>query len=339
MAKSKKNKKSPVDEMGFGEAVLIDTSKPPPKLFVSNSELVAFGECPLKWHLSNVERLRPDSIDEKNQNRLSRGTAWHILMEMHARGLEAGKSLEEIRERVTRWLKEELSVLWRSVQAEEFDRLLWMYDGYVEVYGSDDRWEMVSHEMTFEYPMPIPGNKELIATGRVDNLRRDRETGLLWVLDYKSKEGKNLENEAIRNEMLLEDQFIWYMGILRKLGYDIHGVIRDVARTDRLKRPMSLAERFTRIETTYQQRTLDHIWDEKREVAMRLNATHQGEIGIYSVPDTMRCSWKCDFYKPHLESRYSGQSVLEVALGYGFHRLADSALPPELAEEAEDLSW
>lgn len=309
------------------------------KQFVSNSELAAFAECPLKWHLSNVERLRPEKVDEENQERLSRGTAWHIVMEIHARGLEAGKTLEQIRKRVIKWLTTELPLIWHNVQAEEFDRLVWMYDGYVEVYGLDERWEMVSHEMTFEYPMPIPGNKNLIATGRVDNLRRDRKTGLLYVVDYKSKGGKNLENEAIVNEMLLEDQFIWYMGILRKLGYEIHGVIRDVARTDRLKRPMSLGERFTRMETVYKQETLDHIWEEKREVAMRLNATHQGKVGIYSVPDTMRCSWKCDFYKPHLESRHSGQSVVDVALGYGFHRLPDSDLPPELAEEAEDLSW
>lgn len=310
-----------------------------PKLFVSNSELVSFAECPLQWHLKIVDRaVPPRGWDDEGQDRLSRGTAWHTIMEIRARGLETGKTADEIDAKVRQWLREDLSVQWWNVQAEEFDLLAWMWEGYVERWGMDEEWEMISHEEHFEIDMPVPGALDLKYTGRIDNMRRHRETGEIYIVDYKSKGGKNLANDAIINEMLLEDQFIMYQAAKQRLGVHTDQVLRDVARTDRLKRPMTLEERFARIPFRYPQAVLDQVWDEKIAVATRLVRAWNGEEQVHSVPDTMRCSWKCDFYKPHLESRYSGKSVLDVALGYGFIQKNTNALPPEL-EEQEDLSW
>lgn len=307
------------------------------KVRVSYSELSTFRECPLKWQLKYYWRMqRPERI-----LRLDRGTAWHAMLEAHYEAISDGHKKDETRARVLLALNDYDREI-GGMEAGEFETLTWMYADYVRIYGSDHEYETTATESSFEFPMPVEGAPGLVVVGRIDHETIHRLTGRFQVWDHKSASQRDVSKDGFLNEMLLEDQFVLYAAAKRAAGTPVHSVVYNVARTDRLKRKMTDEERFNRVTIVYPDAALDDVWADNERAATALVRMWNDPTQVYSVPNPRQCSWKCDFQRAHLESRFTGKTAVEAAIDYGFvfkPRGADGDTPVELEETAEPDAW
>ncbi len=299
---------------------------------VSYSELATFRDCPLKWQLKYYWRLKnPDRVE-----RLDGGTIWHAGMEEHYKCIIAGVSKLEALARVFNVFADKIEET--GLGDDWLERLRWMYTDYARIYGSDADYEILATESEFEFPMPVTGNDELVIVGKIDLETRHRETGEHALWDHKSASQRDLSAHAWSNESLMEDQFLLYDEAKRRLGIDVGAVIYNGARTDKLKRAMTDAERFARIRMPYRPAALAIAWLDATNAAAALVRAWDDPDSIYSVPNPRQCSWKCDFQKAHLDARATGRSVEDVAVSYGFRQKLEGNIEAE-AEPVAEPSW
>src|SRR5690606_24497661 len=132
---------------------------------VSFSELQTARQCPLKHQLSYVERW---TKDPDLMSALSKGTAWHMVLEEHYREIkhhqdaaqQLGRDWRENLGTIGRLCRERVAALISDVieprGAELADLIRWMYEGFLARWGLDEEWRIlaVEHQATCRLPTP-----------------------------------------------------------------------------------------------------------------------------------------------------------------------------------------
>lgn len=278
---------------------------------VSYSELDAARQCRFKHHLAYRERWR----GQETKQTLSRGKMFHEVMEAHYRVLAAGGDLQDAWDYIkTTGLLFDL----KTAQADEDqERVLWMYHGYIENYGLEERWEILAVEVRHELWLPTEtGHRSSFKMkGTIDLLVKDNKMGGIWGVDHKT--GKNLPKEK---ELDLDDQFGIYTWLLQRSGLPIRGFIHNAVRSEKLKtREMQPSERFLRRPTVRQDVEMKTMVQEVLDTFRSVYRPTGREFPPRS-PDTSspsRCGWRCDFTEPCLASR-KGRDVREALAEFGF---------------------
>lgn len=265
---------------------------------VSYSELDTFRQCPLKHLWAYKQRWKKDPGEDSP---LTKGSAWHLMMETHYGVLRTHPgALDEAREAVLPLIADD----------PNRDLLEWMYDGYVEHWGTDPDFKTLGLEIPFQVPLPTPEGKpsHYHIKGKIDRLMRSKRTGGLWIEDHKSC--SNLPTEF---ELQLDDQFGLYTWVLRELGHPVMGSVHSAARTTRNvgdfpnppkgKRPQRLDQRFNRTYLNRTDRELDNIARDAYAAARNAYPPKGKELPLYSSPDPRQCGWKCDYKEAHLMAR------------------------------------
>ena len=280
---------------------------------VSYSELDTFRQCPLKHALAYKQRWRKD---QEEGSALSRGTLWHNVMEQHYLGIQEQalrdtKSTEAVllahaRTRVLPWLHTQ------GQQTEQQILVEWMYEGYVEQYGSDPQWEILATELPVEtWLLNERGNRTRFRLkAKIDLIVRDRTFGGVWAVDHKS--AKDLDRQK---SVDLDDQFGLYSWLLRQIGKPVRGSTYSGARTQRNKGPMTLESRFSRIRMARTDIELNNLaLDAYRAARMAYSPMNDQP---YSSPNPQTCGWKCDFEQVHLAAR-KGVPITPLLKDFGF---------------------
>lgn len=155
----------------------------PADLVVTYSELDSFRQCPLKHHWSYrdrwVEEAKPGSA-------LSRGSLWHLVMECHYTWVQRYRGKGLTVGFLRQWMAQHL--LFDQAGGQNDDQVLveWMYDGYLECYGLDDRWRVDLIEYDNQVPLPAPdGGPPIDLRFKIDLLVRDAANDQLWLVDHK----------------------------------------------------------------------------------------------------------------------------------------------------------
>jgi hypothetical protein len=177
------------------------------------SEIDTYRQCPHKHDLQYKQRWKR----EEAAPALTRGTAWHGVMEAHYNrigNLDPSISIEDAFDAI--------------VDDETRDLIRWMYEGYTAFYGDDPEWEIVAVEYPFQVWLPTltGGRSRFKLKGKIDLIIRWK--GKLYIVDHKSCKdlptGKKLE---------LDDQFGLYTWAMKQLGKNVFGSMHSAARTHR----------------------------------------------------------------------------------------------------------
>ena len=252
---------------------------------VSYSELADFRQCAHKHDLGWRQKWTPAEVSEA----LNKGRLWHQVMEAHYR-----------RDSIDCLTVADLLHPADGSEQDEVQNLVeWMYNGFCDLYGADERWEILEVEKRDEVNLPIPGGKRrspIKLVIKIDQLRRDRETGLLWLWDFKT--GSRFPSEL---GLDLDDQFTLYQWGYEQLGYKIEGIYYDFARTQRNKGPMEPDTRFIRIPIfRTEEQLLNTAYDAWR-TARRMSHLTQGVSD--RATNSEMCVRRCSFTEACLAGR------------------------------------
>jgi hypothetical protein len=280
---------------------------------VSYSEIDTGRQCPHKHELAYKQRW----VSPSTSQALSRGTAWHTILEGHYR------IIQEWQRGGQEWSDTELrSKLWWSARqvlaqaGEEADLLEWMYEGYLEMYGLDLEYKILAVEHAPEVYLPTPtgGRSRFKLKMKMDLIVRWK--GNIWILDHKSC--KDLPKSK---ELDIDDQFGLYTWGMRQLGRPVFGSIHSAARTQRNKNqerfPQPLEERFDRKLLQRTDAELDCIAVEAYKTAKALYSWAPGEAP--RSPNTDTCRWRCDYTTQCLLGR-KGVDEQQILHDSGFVR-------------------
>ena len=294
---------------------------------VSYSELDTFRQCPLKHRLAYQQRWSKPR--DQASPALRRGTLWHAVMELHYKTLM--KTQTELGRRVHSG-DEEVEALIRcageiraagiladpdtGTQTAEQALVQWMYEGYLECWGADRDWLVVSVETKYEVPLPVDlqgtESDRFRIKMTVDLLVKDRR-GKVWVVDHKTcadlPDGKVLD---------IDDQFGLYTWGLRTLGIPVEGSMHNAARTRRNKTPMELNTRFRRTPMYRTDKELATLALDAHTTAA--NAWRQVTGPVQSSPNPMMCRFRCDFLDAHLLMRKGAGTPAQLLPSMGFEQ-------------------
>lgn len=281
---------------------------------VSFSELSSIRQCRLQAHLSYRERWRTETVSAA----LSRGKLFHAVMEARNRAKCATLSGDGEKRAVDPYdvLKEAEG----SYDEDVIETVTWMLEGYEEQWGEDSQWDILAVEEKVEDWLRLPSGRrsQFKLKGFVDLLVRDRSAGGgLWVVDYKT-----CRELPKRKALDFDDQFGIYIWLLRKKGLDVRGCIYSAVRTNKLKRSMTLDERFCTEYTVRTDRELEVMAGEALETFRSAYGVGvRGQVGGDKLPprspDPDRCGWRCPFTESCLMSR-KGRDIRELLAETGF---------------------
>jgi len=251
---------------------------------ISWSEIDTYRDCPHKHDLAYKQRW----VGKTTSPSLQKGSLYHKVMEGHYRSLmERPGDLISARLAAEKWLTE-WSTEWGGNDNEYAELIWWMYDGYVNRYGADDDWEIRGVEQKLEVPLLTKQGRRSRFTLKmqIDLIVRIRSMrGRLFIVDHKT--GADLPKQK---NLDMADQFSFYLWGMRELGYEAFGAIWNAARSTRLKREMTLTERFDRPMLARTDRELSTIAQEAYATARKAYAA---KAIAERHPDADRCQWKC----------------------------------------------
>lgn len=290
-----------------------------PPVIIGQSELADFRQCPLKHQFRwRMGWYQPDTGPSDPRNKSAIGTQFHAILAKHyglLRELQrAGREIDGdfIGREVGKFIGALGEML--GLDEERMSLLQWMYEGYIERWGFDRDWEIVAIEQTLITPIFDPDTGERTrfqlrwtADLVVRVISLDRR---IAIIDNKTVEGAGTWGQA---DVDLHDQIGLYLrGWSHKYSADpaLFGMLNQVRR-DRLKRPMTLTERFSRPRGTRTRLELDEIERDFLGDARRM----YGEENLRrptSHPDPKQCGWKCDFKEPHIVLRRSGGDMAQA---------------------------
>lgn len=197
-----------------------------PVLEMRTSERAALKRCVQQWYWTTVEGLTP----LRAKNPLWFGSAVHEgLAAWYLPGLKRGphptetflKTLEGNRSMLITNEDEEQ----QYTDARQLGEA--MLNGYVDLYGKDDSWEVVSTEQVFRANLPRPAQRVfgqelpelrnwLRYVGIWDGVYRDLRTGEIWLMEHKTAASIRIDH------LPLDDQAGSYWAfatlILRRMG-------------------------------------------------------------------------------------------------------------------------
>jgi hypothetical protein len=283
---------------------------PPALEVISNSEVETYRQCRLKHQLSYHERWRPDG-DEAEA--LARGTLFHLVMEHHYGRINQARQDGEVvdAEMLYAAVAHDLYDPATGQQTPRQELVEWIYKGYVQVYRDDPDWEIVAIEYNIEQEI---FDHSGISTGfafkgTVDLIVRHIPTGGLYIVDHKT-----CKNMPKQKDFDMEDQTGIYTYMLKMQDWDIRGAIYNHCRTEKLKRDMTMDERFKRTPTVRTNRELTTIALEAVETMQEAYDRLRRKDALLGVgnwdaprsPDGERCGWKCGLTEACLAGRKSG---------------------------------
>jgi hypothetical protein len=273
------------------------------------TELSTYRQCPHKHKLQYVDGWRP----EQTSRPLTMGIAWHTIMEAHYQGLivdDLAGSLEKIIKILEDWDARKPE----GPNHEIGTTLAWMYDGYRKRWDVEDKqWEIIDVEGEIEFELP----SGIMLYGRYDLVIRLGKR-FIWVVDHKGN--KTLPSQK---ELDLDDQTALYIeGVRRQLKLPVRGAIINSARTDKLKRPMELRERYGRYPIHRTDNEIAMIVKEADATAVKSKNDPERE----RHPDPQNCKWRCEYMEGCLGGRREPHLERQILLAKGFHKRAAS--PP-----------
>lgn len=279
---------------------------------VGQSELKDFRQCPLKhrfrWTNGWYQPIASDSS--------ATGTLWHTVQAAHYRDkmrIEGqGKPTDYTAEKARRAMSGAIDLLVESEQADEeqAELLRWMAGGYVERWGTDRDWEVVGVEERLRVPLVDPdrprAKPRFVLRFTADLRVRIRSlNGALAIVDNKTVSGAQNAHTGI--DVDLDDQLGLYTGAMaRRDPKDppLFAMLNQVRR-DRLKRPMTMDERFFRPRSTRTRREVDEIIRDALADMERMHGAANQRRST-SAPNPRQCGWSCDFKEAHIALRRSG---------------------------------
>ncbi len=303
---------------------------------ISYSELDTYRQCPFKHFLGYKERWSKPPYEFSPSGK---GTGYHSVMETHYKVIQACQGQGYDSARVLALAKdavESLLVRWEmnGDHSHEFCELMrWMYYGYVQVYGCDENWEILTVEKTMIVPLLNEDGSpsEFALKAKLDVVVKTRDRGRIFVVDHKSSQSK----PKATNTFEFEEQFKLYTFILRKIGKRVHGAIHDFALTKQnegdkykpgdagYKGNMKASNLDARFKRTYIGHTDD---DELRMIARETLATARSMYGAENQherhPDQDKCQWRCDYTEACMSGRRRNDNrlTIEALEDSGFHQ-------------------
>lgn len=265
---------------------------------VRHSEMADFRQCPLKWWLAWVCQWRNGDSAAS-----SLGTAWHEVMAHHFEEIQRWQQRGENPPKD--WLGA-VSVIEYFKETPHYDTLVWMYEGYLEKWGASPEWEIIEFESTQQVEI-MPG---IWYEWTTDVLVEDHRLRKLRVVDHKST-----SNQLRKIDADLSDQTGLYVKAQTLRGRAVADGLINQARTSKLKRPMTLEERYAQISTYRSPTELDNIWDDAKATIRDILRWRESGETPYSAPDPRICSWKCDYVETHLILRKTPRHKWEQRLG------------------------
>jgi hypothetical protein len=253
-------------------------------LEMRTSERGSLARCAQQWYWSQVEELRPN----RAANPLWFGSAVHVaLADWYLKGLKRGPHPAET---FNKFLEGERSMLVTDENEEQeyFDaRALGtdMLEHYVEVYGKDEKWEVIATEHAGHVILPRP---EMKIFRRVrpevkrwlkyfftwDGVFRDLEDGQLYLMEHKTAAAISTLHLSLDNQAgsywAIASQSLQKQGILTA-GQDIVGIRYNFLRKAmRDTRPQNEDGHYTNLPTKshYVDALYNHFGEDEPPEAM-----------------------------------------------------------------------
>lgn len=304
----------------------------PQELTLRYSALATLTDCQLKFKLTYASGL----VSPPGKN-LVRGSAFHELMQGHYEAFRDADNAHEPRDlaQARKRGAQHLMQYRRGEGAEHLDdemieQLRWMYAGYVERWGTDeelDRFVVIDEKRVV--PLLTTRGVKVFLQTTADLVCHHKAWDRWLLLDHKTETGRDASKEAFSKENQLDPQRPLYAASFSLFGpkksrIPIFGAYHNTVRADKLKRDMTMEERFGRSPVFYNEKELLAVWEDAKTVARRaVEITLDVGAPVYSSPDPMSCGWKCPFIQVHLTSRSTGRDPVQVALDYGAVRDPD----------------
>lgn len=282
---------------------------------ISWSEISTYRQCPLKHQWAYRERwTKPEQPDDTP---LSKGTLWHSVMQSHYDAiryanptLSSDDKLKQAHAAAMRHLFDHRS----GNQTADQQLVEWMYKGYVDHYGDDPDWKILSTEHAVNVRLQRNGKPTSYRVkGKIDVIAHHKPTGTDWIWDHKSS-----QNMPSNQDLSLDDQFGLYQGLMALVGRPVAGSLYNGARTQRNKGHQPLDSRFKRVFLNRTNREIEAVLEDAYRTARAMYPPGT-PMPPYSSPDPRQCGWKCDFMEQHLLVR-QGFSVEEAMTDAGFVR-------------------
>lgn len=296
--------------------LVIEPDRTPGARTVSWSEISTGRMCLHKHALAYKERW---TMKPGPGHPLTKGTMFHMVMESWYNSLkERPGEMAPARTAVDLVFA---AFAETGRDSDDISLVRWMFEGYVERYGTDDQWIILAVEYRFEVPLRTRAGRlsGFNLKGGIDLVIKDRRTGRIWVIDHKS--AANLPTAL---DLDFDDQLGLYTWGLVQLGKPIFSALYSASRTTRNKgdypevvaqwhrdkaaglkpgaqpKPQPLEGRFMREPTTRTPVELEVLAQEALATARRLyGARNQHE----RTTDPDRCKWKCQFREACLMGR------------------------------------
>ncbi len=307
---------------------------------VSWSELETLRQCPFKWQLAYGERW---SAPASGTNALSKGSCYHSVKEAHFKALMSTQNdpdatpqdrlahaVMKAQERIDKMRED-------NEYPEETIKLIeWMYVGYVETYGIDPDWRIMSVESTHIVPFyewvdfGINDLRWVEATDfnlkiKIDLMVSDPRDRL-WIVDHKSA-GKVPTGEK---DFQWADQFGLYQYGVWQLDYRPTGTIHNCSLSKmnkgdmysegdpEWKSTMKATDPDKRFKRTFMDRTMQELrsiqWEALQTFRNNRDAGYRPRH-----PDEERCKWKCAFNDACNMGRRNGENhTREYLMDIGF---------------------
>jgi hypothetical protein len=171
------------------------TSTPAVVPHIRTSERIAFKRCPQKWYWGWRMGLEPRQL---KTGALWFGTGMHLALQ-HRYGLKGTRRGQRTIDVWNEFVGDAKGIIYGDNWAEDHSDFYdaaelgrQMLTAYLEHYGEDERWYVLSAEQTFELPIPYPSRSRRTGTmarynGTFDLVARDQENDdSLWVWDHKN---------------------------------------------------------------------------------------------------------------------------------------------------------
>lgn len=282
-------------------------------IVVSWSELDTYRQCPMKHYLAYNQRW---TAPARAGSALDKGNMWHTVMEAWYKALKAKPgNLINALEAVGKVID---SFKDHGVDKELIDLIVWMHEGYVQRYGTDDEWEVIAVEHTMMQPLLFRGGvpSKFVLKAKIDLIVRDKARGLLRVIDHKS--GTNLPTDK---DLEFADQFGLYELLLNRAGMKVFNTVHSAARTRINKgdlipkghpewkstmKAQTLDERFAR---TQMKRTPAELAMIEAETIAAFQQAYSPSNAHQRHTDEERCKRRCSYTEACLGSRRSGDNT------------------------------
>lgn len=183
----------------------------------SHSQLRAWNECRMKWHLQYARRLEPNYQPLPFYTGI---TVHEILEHFYLQKME-GRSLTW--DELSIWIRNNFELPKSDEQLQAFAHINRVMRRYVTDYSPviDKDWTPVHVEQKGEYLLTTPNGNEVSMVYIPDVIMR-HSSGKLWIWDHKTFKSKPFSD----GDLMTEIQIPIYIGAVREdLGLDIHGAV------------------------------------------------------------------------------------------------------------------